>query len=243
MSLGGAGRRVGVMSADSRSLWNVSLSPGWTQDEAATLRLLLMFYGVGSWSSITRSGRLPGKTQAQIFLQTQRMLGQQSLAEFKGLKLRVEEVFEANSKREGLRKNGGVLINTGNNATPAEVAVKLAQNQKLYGLTEAEIEALELPPVPIDPVVERQRQLARLHRLQAVLEFAEARQAELAAAEGTEGAVAEDGGDGDMTEMAEGDTALPQAGASPEEGGGARKRASSSSAASGRTATKQARRR
>lgn len=138
-----------------------------------------MYFGVGQWTKITKSGRLPGKTQAQIFLQTQRMLGQQSLAEFKGLRLHIDEVFAANKKRDGLRKNGGILINTGNNATPAEVARKLEENRKLYALSEEELANLELPPRPIDPLVERQRQLARLHRLRAVLEFSQEREARL----------------------------------------------------------------
>jgi hypothetical protein len=38
-----------------------------------------MKYGVGSWSKIIESGCLPGKSRAQLNLQTQRLLGQQSL--------------------------------------------------------------------------------------------------------------------------------------------------------------------
>jgi hypothetical protein len=38
-----------------------------------------MKYGVGSWTKIIESGCLPGKNRAQLNLQTQRLLGQQSL--------------------------------------------------------------------------------------------------------------------------------------------------------------------
>jgi len=65
---------------DSRSLWNYTLSPGWTLQETETLRLALLKFGVGRWKHILDSKCLPGKTNAQINLQTQRMLGQQSLA-------------------------------------------------------------------------------------------------------------------------------------------------------------------
>lgn len=52
---------------------------GWTPKEHENLRLALMYFGVGRWSKIIEKGVLPGKTNAQLYLQTQRMLGQQSL--------------------------------------------------------------------------------------------------------------------------------------------------------------------
>ena len=54
-----------------------------------------------------------------MYMQTQRLLGQQSLAEFMGLHLNLEKVWEVNNaKREGkyVRK-AGLLINMGDNPT------------------------------------------------------------------------------------------------------------------------------
>ncbi len=59
--------------------WNFSPSPGWTKTEAAILRLCLMKYGVGKWREIEDSGLLPGKMNQQLYGQTQRLLGQQSI--------------------------------------------------------------------------------------------------------------------------------------------------------------------
>ena len=91
---------------DSRSLWNGTISPGfihfvailltrriskdlflwllldkgWTAEEAETLRKAVIYYGIGNWRDIVESGCLAKKTNAQLNLQLQRMLGQQSTA-------------------------------------------------------------------------------------------------------------------------------------------------------------------
>ncbi len=44
------------------------------------LKLCLMKYGVGHWQQIHSVGLLPGKLIQQLSGQTQRLLGQQSLA-------------------------------------------------------------------------------------------------------------------------------------------------------------------
>lgn len=95
-----AGARNVLRTNDSASLWNCTLSPGmneyndrfswtlvdqwttlgWSQDESETLRKALMKFGIGNWSKIIESGCLPGKTNAQMNLQLQRLLGQQSTA-------------------------------------------------------------------------------------------------------------------------------------------------------------------
>lgn len=74
------GARNVLRSNDSASLWNCTLSPGWSREEADILRNALMKFGVGNWKDIVESGCLPGKNPAQLNLQTQRMLGQQSTA-------------------------------------------------------------------------------------------------------------------------------------------------------------------
>jgi hypothetical protein len=53
--------------------------PGWTREETEVLRFALMKYGIGNWQTIIEERVLPGKTNAQLVCQTQRLLGQQSL--------------------------------------------------------------------------------------------------------------------------------------------------------------------
>jgi hypothetical protein len=48
------------------------------------LRKAVLKFGVGNWKEVLSCGCLPGKTNAQLNLQLQRMLGQQSTAEFQG---------------------------------------------------------------------------------------------------------------------------------------------------------------
>ena len=83
----------------SRSLWNFVLSPGWDPREAEILKIALMKFGVGRWVRIAKSECLPNKTISQMYMQTQRLLGQQSLAEFMGLHLNLHKVFEKNNKK------------------------------------------------------------------------------------------------------------------------------------------------
>ena len=53
---------------------------GWTTEEVVALKLALGKFGVGRWVQIVDSGVLPGKLIQQLNGQTQRLLGQQSLA-------------------------------------------------------------------------------------------------------------------------------------------------------------------
>jgi len=64
----------------SKSLWNYTLSPGWKQEEVNILKLAIQKFGIGKWRKIVNSKCLPGKSIGQIYMQTQRLLGQQSLA-------------------------------------------------------------------------------------------------------------------------------------------------------------------
>ena len=54
--------------------------PGWTREESDILRKAVIRFGTGNWREVLESGALPGKTNAQINLQLQRLLGQQSTA-------------------------------------------------------------------------------------------------------------------------------------------------------------------
>jgi hypothetical protein len=38
--------------ADSKSLHNYTISPGWTRDEVDILKLALMKFGIGKWKKI-----------------------------------------------------------------------------------------------------------------------------------------------------------------------------------------------
>ena len=108
--------------AESKSLHNYTLSPGWTEEEVQTLSIALMKFGIGKWKKIQASGCLPSKTISQMNLQTQRLLGQQSLAEFMGLHVNLEHVRADNCTKNGpgvIRKNK-FIINTGNNLTVKE---------------------------------------------------------------------------------------------------------------------------
>ena len=66
--------------ADAAGRWRAQPAAGWTEEEVSILHKALTRFGVGNWSQIMDSGCLPGKTNAQLNNQTQRMLGQQSTA-------------------------------------------------------------------------------------------------------------------------------------------------------------------
>lgn len=86
------------LMGETRSAWNFALCPGWTSEEVEALVLLLKFFGFGKWTKIEKSGRLPSKTIQQMYLQTQRIVGQQSLAAFMGLHLDVLRIGQDNEK-------------------------------------------------------------------------------------------------------------------------------------------------
>ena len=64
------------------------------------LKLALMKFGVGKWTKIEKSRVLPTKTIQQCYLQTQRLVGQQSLAGFMGLSLDIDQIRIDNEKRQ-----------------------------------------------------------------------------------------------------------------------------------------------
>ena len=85
--------------------WNFTPSPGWTADQAATLKLCLMRLGVGRWVQIQATGLLPGKMVQQLNGQTQRLLGQQSLAAYTGLQVRENEEENEREREIGKEKS------------------------------------------------------------------------------------------------------------------------------------------
>ena len=43
-----------VKIADSKSLHNYTLSPGWTKEEVDILKIALMKFGIGKWKKIQK---------------------------------------------------------------------------------------------------------------------------------------------------------------------------------------------
>lgn len=87
---------------------------------------------------------LPTKTAQQCYLQTQRLLGQQSLAEFMGLHVDIDRIAEDNRRKQGIRKFG-FLVNQGCKLTPQEKKTMIEENRLKYGLSEEVVEEIKLP--------------------------------------------------------------------------------------------------
>jgi hypothetical protein len=64
------------------------------------LKLALMKFGIGKWTRIEKSKVLPTKSIQQCYLQTQRLLGQQSLAGFMGLSVDIDRIRLDNEKKQ-----------------------------------------------------------------------------------------------------------------------------------------------
>jgi hypothetical protein len=135
--------RRGPKIGDAVSLWNFAPSPGFTKDEAHILKICLMALGVGRWVQILDTGLLSGKLIQQLNGQTQRLLGQQSLAAFTGLHLDLDQIRADNDKNKEGERKGGLLINSGPNPTK-ELRDKWRKEAKeKYGLTEEEKQECE----------------------------------------------------------------------------------------------------
>ncbi|KAF9088450.1 hypothetical protein BGX29_009794 [Mortierella sp. GBA35] len=165
-----AGARNILRSNDSASLWNYTVAPGWSMNEAEVLRKALMKFGVGNWSKIIESNCLIGKTNAQMNLQTQRMLGQQSTAEFAGLHIDPRVIGQKNSLIQGehIRRKNGCIVNTGAKLSREEIRRRVAENKEQYELTEEEWSAIELP-LPEDPQLLLEAKRAEKIRLELEL--------------------------------------------------------------------------
>ena len=125
--------------------WNFTPSPGWTREEARILKLCLLKYGIGKWVQILDTGLLPGKMIQQLNGQTQRLLGQQSLAAYTGLRLDVDRIRadnEALSDAQVTRK-AGLIINDGDKLTKEEKAALQEASKATYALTREQMEAVD----------------------------------------------------------------------------------------------------
>ncbi|KAJ1979787.1 hypothetical protein H4R34_002689 [Dimargaris verticillata] len=174
------GQRNILRSNDSASLWNCTLSPGWSREEVQVLRKALMRFGIGNWAKIIESQCLIGKTIAQMNLQTQRMLGQQSTAEFAGLHLDPLIFGELNSQKQGphIKRKNNCIVNTGAKLTREEIKRRLQENKAAYELSEEEWMAIELPK-PEDPLALIESKRQELHQLREELSVLEAKIAQV----------------------------------------------------------------
>mmetsp|Transcript_6878 Transcript_6878/g.14157 ORF Transcript_6878/g.14157 Transcript_6878/m.14157 type:complete len:249 (-) Transcript_6878:1244-1990(-) len=121
----------------SASCYNtLARSHGWTKDESEELRLCLMVYGIGHWQAIKADGHLPYKTTSQICAQTRRLLGQQSTAEFAGIRLDVNSVRMVNdTKFDEPRKNNLIISRSSTRLTSEELAERIALNEVKFGIS------------------------------------------------------------------------------------------------------------
>ena len=67
--------QVKQKSGQSASLWNISLSPGWSDLEMRLLKAGVMKFGIGKWTDLYKSQILPTKNIMQCYLQLQRVMG------------------------------------------------------------------------------------------------------------------------------------------------------------------------
>lgn len=133
----------GPKIGDSASLWNFTPSPGWTKEEAQILKLCLMKYGVGRWVQILDTGLLPGKLIQQLNGQTQRLLGQQSLAAYTGLQVDIDRIRADNIDKTGVERKSGLIIRSGKNPTKEMRDLWQKEAQERYGLTEDQMKEVD----------------------------------------------------------------------------------------------------
>ena len=198
-------------SSASKSLWNFSLSPGWTKKEVEVFGAALIKYGIGSWKKIIDHRCLPGKTVAQLYNQSQRLLGQQSLAEWQGLSVDIPAIFARNAQIQGQRKNN-CLVNSGNKLTKAKLDLLKIQNKKQFGIAQdvidstiiPELEASEMSNVLIqqgdgddkNTTTTRLQKIQKIRKLKGYLSSFETQHKKLIA----------DGGDGDVDKRKRGES-------------------------------------
>ncbi|KAJ3006400.1 UNVERIFIED_CONTAM: hypothetical protein HDU68_004090 [Siphonaria sp. JEL0065] len=121
---------VQIISKDSPSLWNTSVNQGWSTPEEDILCKALMKFGVGNWRAILDSNCLPGKNPAQMYLQTQRILGQQSISEFTGLHVDCRAIGTFNKSRIDVVRKNRLITNAGVKLTREELSKKVKLNKE-----------------------------------------------------------------------------------------------------------------
>jgi len=163
---------------ESRSLWNYTLSPGWSVEEAEILSRAIIKYGVGNWNDILKSKCLPNKTRSQLNLQTQRLIGQQSLGEFMGVHLDPREVYMyLMEERKDVKRKNGCIINEGNNPTVDERRQKILQNKQKWAKTPLEIEQIVVVALVDKEAIEKELETLKeyLKKLETRLQTVESK--------------------------------------------------------------------
>lgn len=92
---------------------------------------------------------LPGKTPSQLSSQTQRLLGQQSLAEYMHLNLDIDKVAKFNNQKTDVKRKSNCIVNTGKNMSPEELAVLREFNKEKFGLSAEFVKDLKIPNISI----------------------------------------------------------------------------------------------
>ncbi|KAL0037870.1 hypothetical protein WJX79_003094 [Trebouxia sp. C0005] len=143
MSAREAEHKRGPKVGDAASLWNFTPSPGWTKEEAQILKLCLMKYGVGRWVQILDTGLLPGKLIQQLNGQTQRLIGQQSLAAYTGLQVDIDRIRADNAGRTDVERKSGLIIWSGPNPNKKMRDEWRKEAQSRFGLAKEELKDVD----------------------------------------------------------------------------------------------------
>ncbi|KAI9345212.1 hypothetical protein BDR26DRAFT_1005577 [Obelidium mucronatum] len=134
-----------IRSKDSPSLWNTSINQGWSTAEEDVLCKALMKFGVGNWRAILDSGCLPGKNPAQMYLQTQRILGQQSISEFTGLHVDCKAIGALNKARKDVVRKNRLITNLGVKLDRQELTKKVKENKEKFEVPKKQWSSISLP--------------------------------------------------------------------------------------------------
>jgi len=102
-----------------------------------------MKYGVGKWVQILETGLLPGKLIQQLNGQTQRLIGQQSLAAYTGLQVDIDRVRADNEACVDAPRKAGLIINTGKNLTREDKDRLQQETRANYGLTKEQMKEVD----------------------------------------------------------------------------------------------------
>ena len=94
---------------------------------------------------ILDTGLLPGKLIQQLNGQTQRLLGQQSLAAYTGLRLDVDRIRADNEALtdEQVTRKAGLIINDGGKLTKEQKAALQEASKAKYALTQEQMDAVD----------------------------------------------------------------------------------------------------
>ncbi|CDW75399.1 UNKNOWN [Stylonychia lemnae] len=125
--------------AESKSLWNYALSPGWTQQEVEILKIALMKFGVGKWTAIEKQ-----ITNTCFIFWSGLESCQQS--KFSNATYRLKDLLASSPQLSlwGVRKCG-FLVNQGGKLTPEEKEKLRNENNQKYGLSPEWVEGIKLP--------------------------------------------------------------------------------------------------